>query len=125
MERWGKWDIERRDRIQSDYRELDYNEFSRKYIHADVMFKSKTDEPIYNDNVHSAENLIIDLIYRVRKNPGDITAWSNIRAFVGTGSFTVLNGIVIGKGGIACIESVTVGGYTIQRLHIRVLVHSV
>ena len=45
VERWDKWDIERRDRIQSDYRELDYKEFSRKYTHADVMFKGKSDEP--------------------------------------------------------------------------------
>ena len=125
VERWDKWDIERRDRIQADYRELDYKEFSRKYTHADVMFKGKSDEQIHNDNVQSAENLIIDLIYRVRKITGEITDWSDIRASVGTGGFTVLNGTVIGKEGIACVESITAGGYNIQRLHIRVLVHSV
>ena len=125
VERWDKWDIERRDRIQSDYRELDYKEFSRKYNHADVVFKSKTDEQIHDDNVQAAEDLIIDLIYRVRSITGDITDWSNIRATAGTGGFTVLNGTVIGKEGIACVESITAGGYNIQRLHIRVLVHSV
>ena len=125
VERWDKWDIERRDRIQSDYRELDYKEFSRKYTHADVMFKGKSNEQIHNDNVQSAENLIIDLIYRVRKITGEITDWSNIRASAGTGGFTVLNGTVIGKEGIACVESITAGGYNIQRLHIRVLVHSI
>ena len=125
VERWDKWDIERRDRIQSDYRELDYKEFSRKYNHADVLFKSKSDEQIHDDNVQAAENLIIDLIYRVRKITGEITDWSNIRASAGTGGFTVLNGTVIGKEGIACVESITAGGYNIQRLHIRVLVHSV
>lgn len=125
VERWDKWDIERRDRIQSDYRELDYKEFSRKYTHADVMFKGKSDEQIHDDNVQSAENLIIDLIYRVRKITGEITDWSNICASAGTGGFTVLNGTVIGKEGIACVESITAGGYNIQRLHIRVLVYSV
>ena len=126
VERWDKWDIiERRDRIQLDYRELDYKEFSRKYTHADVVFKGKSDEQIHEDNVQSAENLIIDLIYRVRKITGEITDWSNIRASAGTGGFTVLNGTVIGKEGIACVESITAGGYNIQRLHIRVLVHSV
>jgi len=125
VERWDRWDIERRDRIQSDYRELDYKEFSRKYTHADVIFKSKSDEQIHNDNVQAAENLIIDLIYRVRKITGEITNWSDIRASAGTGGFPVLNGTVIGKEGIAYVESITAGGYNIQRLHIRVLVHSV
>ena len=125
VERWDKWDIERRDRIQSDYRELDYKEFSRKYTHADVMFKGKSNEQIHDDNVQAAEDLIIDLIYRVRKITGKITDWSNIRASAGTGGFTVLNGTVIGKEGIACVESITAGGYNIQRLHIRVLVHSI
>ena len=123
--RWDKWDMERRDKIIADYRELDYKEFSRKYTHADVMFKSKTDEQIHDDNVQAAEDLIIDLIYRVRSITGDITDWSNMRATAGTGGFTVLNGTVIGKEGIACVESITAGGYNIQRLHIRVLVHIV
>ena len=125
VERWDKWDIERRDRIQADYRELDYKEFSKKYTHAEVVFKGKSDEQIHDDNVQSAENLIIDLIYRVRKITGEITDWSNICASAGTGGFTVLNGTVIGKEGIACVESITAGGYNIQRLHIRVLVYSV
>ena len=125
VERWDKWDIEHRDRIQADYRELDYKEFSRKYTHADVMFKSKSDEQIHDDNVQSAENLIIDLIYRVRKITGEITDWSDICASAGTGGFTVLNGTVIGKEGIAFVESITAGGYNIQQLHIRVLVHSI
>ena len=123
--RWDKWDMERRDKIISDYREFDYKEFSKKYTHADVVFKGKSDEQIHDDNVQASEDLIIDLIYRVRKITGEITDWSNIRATAGTGGFTVLNGTVIGKEGIACVESITAGGYNIQRLHIRVLVHSV
>ena len=123
--RWDKWDMERRDKIIADYRELDYKEFSKKYTHADVVFKSKSDEQIHDDNVQAAEDLIIDLIYRVRKITGEIIDWSNIRATAGTGGFTVLNGTVIGKEGIACVESITADGYNIQRLHIRVLVHNV
>lgn len=123
--RWDKWDIERKDRIRADYRELDYKEFSRRYTHADVMFKNKSDEQIHNDNVQAAKSLIIDLIYRVRSITGEITDWSDVRASAGTGGFTVLNGNVIGKEGRARVESITAGGYNIQRLHIRVLVHSV
>ena len=39
-----RWDMDRRDRIKADYRELDYKEFSRKYTHADVMYKGKSDK---------------------------------------------------------------------------------
>ena len=125
VKHWDKWDMERRDKIIADYRELDYKGFSRKYTHADVIFKSKSNEQIHDDNVQASEDLIIDLIYRVRKITGEITDWSNIRANNGTGGFTVLNGTVVGKEGTACVESITAGGYNIQRLHIRVLVHSI
>jgi hypothetical protein len=125
VDRWDKWDTERRDKIKADYYELDYKEFSRSYNHADKMFRLKSDEQIHNDNVKSAESLIIDLIYRVRSITGEITDWSNVRASAGTGGFTVLNGCVVGKEGRACVESILAGGYNIQRLHIRVLVHSV
>ena len=82
-------------------------------------------KPHFWDKVEMKEDLIINLIYRVRKITGEITDWSDIRASVGTGGFTVLNGTVIGKEGIAHIESITAGGYNIQRLHIRVLVHNI
>ncbi len=89
------------------------------------MFKNKSDEQIHNDNVQAAKSLIIDLIYRVRSITGEITDWSDVRASAGTRGFTVLNGLVIGKEGRAKVESITAGGYNIQRLHIRVLVHSI
>lgn len=89
------------------------------------MCKSKSDEQRHDDNVQLAENLIIDLIYRVRTITGEITDWSDILASAGTGGFTVLNGMVIGKKGIACVESITAGGYNIQLLYIRALVHIV
>lgn len=125
VERWDRWDTERRDRIKADYYSMGWKEFSRHYTHADAELKGKSDEQIHESNLQAAENLIIDLIYRVRKITGEITDWSNIRATAGTGGFTVLNGLVIGKEGRASIESITAGGYNIQRLHIRVLVHSV
>lgn len=125
VDRWDKWDTKRRDKIKADYYVLDYKEFSRRYNHADKLFRLKSNEQIHDDNVQAAKNLIIDLIYRVRSITGEITDWSSIHASAGTGGFTVLNGTVIGKEGIACVESITAGGYNIQRLHIRVLVHSI
>ena len=67
--------------------------------------------------------LIINLYYRVRNITGEIVDWSGISAEVGTQGFPVLTGYVIGKEGRAFVETILAGGYNIQRLHIRVLVH--
>ena len=67
--------------------------------------------------------MILDLIRRVKDITGEITDWSGIQATIGAQGFTVLNGYVIGKEGRARVESILAGGYNIQRLHVRVLVH--
>ena len=124
VEEWDRWDKERRDRVKAAYKELGWTEFRKKYTRADYDFKDFTDEKIHEQNVQDAKYLIIDLYYRVKDITGEVTDWSGISAEVGTHGFTVLNGCVEGKEGIAVVESIFAGGYNIQRLHVRVLVHS-
>lgn len=123
---WDRWDIERRERIKEKYLELGYREFYRKgYTRADYDLIYKTDAQIHEANVRDAKILILDLYYRVKDITGEVTDWTGIIPTTGTHGFTVLNGIVIGKEGRAKVESIFAGGYNIQRLHVRVLVHSI
>lgn len=123
--KWDEWDMTRRNRMKEDYKSLVWKEFQKKYRGSDVFFKDKTDAQIHNSNVQSAKCLILDLYYRVVKITGDVMDWSNIRAAQGACGMIVLIGFVVGKEGRAEIESILAGGYNIQRLHVRVLVHSI
>lgn len=122
---WDIWDHERRERLKNTYKELGYRDFMKNYSYADYEFMSIDDEKIHSANERDAKALILDLYYRVKDITGEVTDWSDIRATQGTGGFTVLNGVVIGKEGRARVESILAGGYNIQRLHIRVLVHEI
>lgn len=125
VEVWDEFDMGRRNTLRAEYFNLGYSQFIRKYSYYEYELISKTDEEIHNSNMKDAKALIINLYYRVRNITGEVTDWSNICAEQGTHGFTVLNGIVIGKEGKAKVESILAGGYNIQRLHIRVLVHSI
>lgn len=80
VERWDDWDIDRRNRMKDDYRNLGWKEYQKKYRGSDVQFKDKTDEQIHNSNIKNAKYLIIDLYYRVIRITGEVTDWSGIRA---------------------------------------------
>lgn len=123
VERWDVWDKERRERLRTKYEELGYHEFFRSYTYADYEFRHISDEKIHSNNERDARSLVLDLYYRVKDITGEVTDWSGIRATQGTHGFTVLNGVVIGKEGRAEVESIYAGGYNIQKLHVRVLVH--
>lgn len=123
---WDRWDCERRDQLAEEYNKLGYTEFFKKgHTRADYEFRFKTTTQIHAENVRDAKALILDLYYRVKGITGEVTDWAGIETEVGTHGFTVLNGIVIGKEGRAKVESIYAGGYNIQRLHVRVLVHSI
>lgn len=125
VETWDAWDKDRKARIRKAYDELGYSKFVKSYSYADYEFMSKPTEKIHSDNERDAKALVLDLYYRVKDVTGEVTDWSGIEATIGTGGFTVLNGVVIGKEGRARVESILAGGYNIQRLHVRVLVHEI
>ena len=123
---WDAWDKERRERLRKVFNELGSREcFKRGYTGADYEFRHITDEKIHESNTRDAKALILDLYNRIKDITGEVTDWSGIHTTQGTGGFTVLNGVVIGKEGRAKVESILAGGYNIQRLHVRVLVHEI
>ena len=122
---WDAWDKNYRDYILAEYKELGYKDFIKK--HSYNMYYSMidlTDEKIHEDNLRDSKILILNLYNRVKEITGEVTDWSCISLERGnTGA--VLNGCVTGKLGKAWVESILAGGYNIQRLHVRTLVHEV
>lgn len=125
VSRWDEYDLKRKEQATKAYRELGYKEFYKHYTRADRDLIDTTEEKIHSTNVEASKSLILDLIRRVKHITGDITDWSNVEAKMGSYNRPVLNGYVEGKLGRASVESIYAGGYNIQRLHIRILVHEI
>lgn len=125
VETWDAWDKDRRERLHKAYDDLGYKAFMKHHTNADYEFRYITDEQIHEGNERDAKALVLDLYYRVKDITGEVTDWAGVHPTTGTHGFTVLNGIVSGKEGTAKVESILAGGYNIQRLHVRVLVHEI
>lgn len=119
VDRWNEYDFRRRNELRTKYQEIGYSEFFKRYKRSNYEFMQLSDDSIVEKNKEIAKALIIDLYYRITCITGEVTEWAKI--FCSGGA---LNGIVTGKEGKAKIETILAGGYNIQKLHIRVLVHS-
>lgn len=119
-EDWTATDIRRRKIMKENRAKLSWDEFRKLYSYGQEQEYNKTDEEFRKANARDAELFIIDLYNRVKAITGEVTDWRNIH-YHGK----ALNGLVIGKQGTAKVETILAGGYNIQRLHMRVLVHEV
>lgn len=118
---WTKHDLIRQENFFKRRSELSYKELARFYSYSEQERLSSTDEAGFRKaNAKAAEIWIIDLYNRVKDVTGEVTDWSNIY-YKGK----ALNGTVVGKKGSANVETIVAGGYHIQRLHYRVLVHKI
>lgn len=120
---WDAYDKNHRDKIREAKRTMSYEEFSKKFStneRYDLMYQ--TDEQIHNNNERDAKIMIVNLFNRVKAITGEVTDWSDLKCELGNMG-AVLTGFVIGKEGRAEVETILAGGYNIQRLHIRTLVH--
>ena len=117
---WDEHDMARRERLIQSYREMGWKEWNKTHTHADYMFMYQTKDQIHNENVRNAEVAVMDLYNRINAITGEVTSWEDLRW-----GGKALNGEVHGKLGSVRVESILAGGYNIQRLHIRVLVHEI
>lgn len=124
--KWTEWDIARREEMYTMYEqyrngEIDGKDYYDKYGMGKGDKWEKTDEQFYQMELQEAKILIIDLFNRIKKITGEkIYSWTELHYDNGA-----LNGIVEGENGKAKVESIFAGGYNIQRLHVRVLVHEI
>ena len=91
---------------------------------AKILWRT-SDEQIHEDNTKAAKAVILELLNRVTKITGPVVDWSGLHVTAGNNGLATLNGVVIGEDGKARVESITAGGYNIQRLHIRTLVKEI
>lgn len=124
VEEWDRFDSERKEKLKEEYKKVGYEKFIYSHSYADYELKNKPFEKIHQENVNFARQSIIDLINRIKDITGEVTDWSNVRLEQGS-QFPVLNGKIKGKEGTAIVETILAGGYNIQRLHVRTLVHEV
>lgn len=118
---WDAWDIDRREWLNAKFEEVGLHEFYKRYA-TEAQLRDKTNEDIHTDNVRAAKFAVIDMIKRIRNEVGTVTDWEQLRAVQGNAG-AVLNGFVEGTEGVVKVESITAGGWNIQRFHVRTLVH--
>lgn len=121
---WNEHDLKFRDKLKSDYNKLSYEKFYEKYKKCDTRLKDKTKKQIEEDNQKSADTLIYNMITRVKEKVGKITDYSDL--YINSAIEGIcINGVIVGELGKVRIESITAGGYNIQKLHVRVLVKDI
>lgn len=77
-----------------------------------------TDEQLEKEANKTAESYVLNLIARVTKKIGTITDYSDVRI-----DGPSINGRIIGERGSTYVETILAGGYNIQCLHYRVILH--
>lgn len=119
---WNEFDEARKADMYEAYKQLGYRQFFNEYTYADYELIHKSIEDIHKENARAAKMMVLNLLNRVKDITGEVTDWYGIHCTYGAHGMPTLNGIVYGKEGNAEVESITAGGYNIQRFHIRVLV---
>lgn len=118
---WNKYDKKERNFLREVYDKIGYKEFTKEYRGGYAKIH-RTDDEIEKENKVAADSLILNLVNRVIEKTGKITDAAGLRVTRGNGGYAVINGAVIGEKGKAIVESISAGGYNIQRYHIRTLV---
>ena len=107
-----EWTRELREAKKAEMREF-------RLSPAEHRLKLMTLEQIRKDCVESCENSVIDLVNRVYYKIGDIADCSGLHY-----RHSEINGVIRSKDGESVtVNSILAGGYNIQCLHVRTLIH--
>ena len=115
---WTEYDINRRNQCMQDRKDMEYKDWKLKWKYSEYLNLQHTDEEFLKINEREADSWLLDLYNRVKEFTGTVTDAHDVRF-----SGKALNGWILGEKGNCCVETILAGGYNIQRLHMRVLVH--
>lgn len=117
---WDKQDLYRRNIFKRHYSKMKHDDFVNKYgIQAEQLL-NKSPKEIHADNIINGDNMIQSLYDRITSITGSNTDFKGLRY-----SNNTITGIVAGDSGKARIKSSLVGGYNVQKLHIRFFIKSI
>lgn len=123
VEQWNEWDKKSRARLKKEYDWLGYREFIKKWKYSGYEKMRETDEQIEKENRRNAKAICLNLWRRVKETVGEVTDCHGLEVVSGNEfEGCVINGMVYGTDGACVVESVSAGGYNIQKWHIRTLV---
>lgn len=122
--------FDRNDQIRKEYltkkkAELGYKEFIKQFKYSAYDLILEDPEVTHRKNTKTAEALVNNLWIRVKDICKDVTQVNLFVTNANEWEGICINGLVTGSEGSARVESITAGGYNIQKLHIRTLVHRI
>lgn len=83
----------------------------------------ETDEKIEKRSAKDAKELVEDLYKRTFGFTGKTEDYSGLCVSCDNNGYSIINGVIRGEKGACKVESISAGGYNIQKWHIRVLVN--
>ena len=110
-------DSEYTDHLKNALNRLGYKDFCRLYK-GQYSLTTRTDDDIKKEARSNAKYFTDDIYRRVYKEIGEIVDYSGVSVMG-----HALNGVFIGKEGKCSVETIEAGGYNIQKLHLRAIIH--
>ena len=125
IDHFDKNDEDRKSFLKAQYKELGYEKFCKKYHGTGYNLMHESAEESHKKNVRTAEALVKNLWVRVEDICKDVDDCELFLSNANEWEGICINGFVKGTAGTAKVESILAGGYNIQKLHIRTLVHRI
>lgn len=117
---WLEFELNRKNNLKAELNTMSFKEFINKYSYEAYRHANKPNEEIIKEVETDVKYAVIDLINRVSETAGEIKSWEGIKW-----NGKALNGIIEGSKNTVKVETIMAGGYNIQRLHYRVLIHKI
>jgi len=120
---WDEYDMKRKNELVEEYKGVSWREFFQRHTASEYDLMNSDAEAIHKANMKSANASVFNLWQRVKETTGDVLECDLYTANGNSLEGMALNGTVKGVKGTASVETISAGGWNIQKYHFRVLVH--